>query len=79
MDFENVPIMHGIYEADKKCYSSPKHKKTGELRNLLLMIQLCFHFSSTGEGELSSLRILTRFPRTRGSRLDTGESSILNC
>ena len=36
LDFQNVPIIHGRYEADQKCCSSPQHFKTGQLRNLPL-------------------------------------------
>ena len=32
--FQNVPIIHGRYEADQKFCSSPQHFKTGQLRNL---------------------------------------------
>ena len=36
-DFPNVPILHGRYEADQKCCSSPQHLRTGQLRNLPLL------------------------------------------
>ncbi len=37
LDFQNVPIIHGRYEAVQKCCSSTQRFRTGQLRNLPLL------------------------------------------
>ncbi len=41
-DFQNVPILHGKYEAEQKCCSSPQHFRTGQLGRLPLINNVMF-------------------------------------
>ncbi len=50
MLFQNVPIIHGRYEADQKCCSSPLNFRTRQLRNLPLINRTTttlLHFTCT--------------------------------
>ncbi len=47
---QNVPIIHERYETDQKCCRSPQHSRTGQLRNLPLVM----HRNRSKVGESSN-------------------------